>query len=69
MWTACNIYGGSVGTSKPSAAGDPIKTAKDLKPVPEPMLPDNYEGKSVCMRGTSFRDIVVEQSVRCCGCA
>ena len=33
------------------------------------MLPGNYEGKSVCMRGTSFRDIVVEQSVRCCGCA
>ncbi len=33
------------------------------------MLPGNYEGKSVCLRGPSFRDIVIEQSVRCRGVA
>ena len=38
--------------------------ARELKRVPEPLLPGNHEGKSECMRGKSFRDIVIEQSVR-----
>lgn len=48
------------------AAGDPIKSARELKPVPEPMLPGNYEGKSECMRGKAFRNVVIEESVRHC---